>query len=688
MGGDISVETYMKGNPDRDFLAFAEAGCTLAFQRMVDRHLSSVHGAAARVLGERRDLADDVSQLVFIQLARKGPSLPRTIVVGAWLHRQTVRQALNTVRKESRRQRREQTAFEMQTNESSSDEVSWKAAMPHIDRAILELSEMDQSALALRFSERRGMKEIGERLGLSAGAVEKRIARALEKLRGRLSRRGVTLSAAALGGFLTSRFAEAAPSVLAAAITKEATVIINAAGPQFLTSYATMTAYKTCLVGIVGGFIAGGAFVTLKSDARETSGKTERVSRASGDLEEGSRSGGKRTRFLVPVPGDSVEEIFEQVQELLAMPDNEISRQRLKGLLSAMPSEDFPPLLVLLKKSDFKSWEFLRLLPEVAKAWAAVDPLGAIEGLAATEGDWRKNWNPLQLATEALGVWCQQSPEGAQEWLFQNQENEKYRKAIPEMVGVVAQELRQREGDLAVIDWAHKMVGEKVQKAALASVWSEYTKGDPGKDRSEELAELVKLVTGLDDEEFSTKVFRQLTTDWARMRSREFYAWLDQQSPGPLSYEASLSLMRTPTRNFGVQQEIKNAEIVLSKAGNRDQSEVVSEVIQASDQIPKEMAAWAIPKMKGADLDAAIEQAIKRTNEASASLMGYPPPRIALDWARHHGDPVKRDELIEESYRRWFNYSRDNKGAAGFPEENDWPDELNAVLRRVKEERK
>ena len=688
MGGDIGVETFMKGNPDRDFLAFAETGCTLAFQRMVDRHLSAVHGAAARVLGVRRDLADDVAQLVFIQLAKKGASLPRSIVVGAWLHRQTVRMSLNTLRTESRRQKREQVAFDMQTNESSSREASWIEVMPHIDQAILELPEVEQSALALRFGERRAMKEIGERLGMSAGAVEKRIARALEKLRGRLSRRGVTLSVTALGGFLTTQSAEAAPAFLAATITKEATAVINAAGPQFLTSYATMTAYKTCLVGIVGGFIAGGTFVALKSDAQVAPEEADQSIRSSGDLSDGSHSKAKRSRFIVPVPGDSVEEIFAQVQELLAMPDNEISRQRLRGLLAAMPSEDFAPLLVLLKKSDFKSWEILRLLPEVARAWAAVDPLTAIEGLAATEKDWRKNWIPLQLATEALGVWCHNSPDEAQEWLFQNQENEKFAKAIPDMVGVVASELKQRMGDRAVIDWAQKMVGEKVQKAALATVWSEYTKGDPSKDRSKELPRLVEMITGLENSEFSKEVLVQMTSEWASRRPKEYCAWLEKLGPGPVAYEASLSLMRTPTRNFGVQQEIKNGEIVLSKSGDRNQSEVVNDIIQASNQIPRELAAWAIPKMEGADKDAAIEQAIKRTQAASASLMGYPPPRIALDWARHHGDESRRDALLEESYRRWFGYSRDNEGAAGFPESNDWPEEINAVLRKVREERK
>ena len=678
----------MKGSPDRDFLAFAEEGSSRAFQRVVDRHLPAVHAAAGRVLGSRRDLADDVAQLVFLRLVKKGRSLPRTIVLGAWLHRQAVRLALNALRTESRRQKREQAAFDMQTNESSQAEASWKEVMPHIDKAILDLPEVDQSALALRFGERRAMKEIGERLGLSAGAVEKRIARALEKLRSRLSSRGVTLSATSLGSLLASNQAEAVSPILAATITKEASSMINGMAPQFLTSYATMTAYKTGLVGIVGGFIAGGTLVALNREAQEAPGAKEgspASTETSGDRPERRAAG---TRFIVPAPGDSVEEIFGQVQELLALPDNEISRQRLRGLLAAMPAEDFSPLLELLHGSTLKSWEFLRILPEVAKAWAAVDPVSAIEGLAATEGNWRRNWNPLQLATEALGVWCREAPEVAQDWLFKNQENDRFTKAIPEMVGVVAGELKERAGEDAVISWARTMVGDKVRKAALATVWTEFTKDDSGKDHLPELARLVGKITGLDDAGFSKEILVQMTSEWATRRPDEYYLWLEGESPGPVSYEASLSLMRTPTRNFGVQQEIKNAEIVLSKAGDRSRSEVVREIIRVSNQIPREMAAWAIPKMEGAERDAAIEQAVRTTNSASASLMGYPPARIALDWARHHGDPERRDALLEESYRRWFDFSRDNAGAAGFPESNDWPEDVNAVLRKVREERK
>lgn len=687
-GGDIGVRNFMKANPDPDFSSFVERGCSEAFQRLVTRYLPVVHSAARRVLGTRGDLSDDVAQMVFIRLAEKGRSLPRTIVLGAWLHRQTVRLALNTLRGESRRQKREQQSLDMQTNESS-NQPAWKEVMPHIDQAILELPEMDQSVLTLRFGESRSMKDIGQRLGLSAGAVEKRIARALEKLRNRLSRRGVTSSVAILSGFLASHSAEAAPPLLASTITQKATALISTAGPQFLTSYAAMTAYKLCLFGILGGLIAGGTLVALKLQPTDPEDEKESLSLRS-ENSHGSRTSSKSQdrSFAVPSPASSVEEIFAQVRNLLSQPDNEISRQRLRGLLENLSSGDFSPLLILVEESDLKPWDFQRLLPEVARAWAAIDPVEAIKSMTASAGKGGRNWSPLKLATEALSVWCRQSPEAAQDWLFQNQEAEAYAKAIPGMIGVVASDLRSRSGDEAVLDWAMKMIGGDLQKAALSAIWSPFTRGEHDVSRAAELPRLVEMLTKIEDSEFSNKALDHLTLEWAGRRPEEYRTWLLKQNPGPLSYEAALTLMKIQTRNFGSQAEIKKADIVLQMAGDQNRSTVVNEIIQVSRQIPRELAGWALPKLEGADRDTAIEKAVKQTEAARFGIQGYPTQRIALDWARHHSNPETRDSLIEKYYRKWLGNSRNHEGAAEFPDNNDWPEEANAVMRRVKEEQR
>lgn len=97
-------------------------------------------------------------------------------------------------------------------------EPDWSALRPEIDSALSELGETDRAALLLRYFDGRTLAETGARLGLAENAARMRIDRALEKLRGRLARRGITSTTAALGSVLTAQLAGTAPAGLAAAI--------------------------------------------------------------------------------------------------------------------------------------------------------------------------------------------------------------------------------------------------------------------------------------------------------------------------------------------------------------------------------------------------------------------------------------------------------------------------------------
>ena len=96
--------------PDPDFTRFAETGDAAAFRAVVEGHLSMIHAVAWRQLGEHSHLAADVAQGVFTRLARVARGLPRDVVIAAWLHRQAVRLAIDSVRAETRRRTRESTA--------------------------------------------------------------------------------------------------------------------------------------------------------------------------------------------------------------------------------------------------------------------------------------------------------------------------------------------------------------------------------------------------------------------------------------------------------------------------------------------------------------------------------------------------------------------------------------------------
>jgi RNA polymerase sigma factor (sigma-70 family) len=197
---------------DSDLLAeYARTGSEAAFRTLVERHLNLVHGSALRQLSEPH-LAEEVTQAVFILLARKAQTLGRKTVLVGWLFRTTRFVASHARRTEHRRRRREQEAFEMQNMASTKGE--WERIAPVLDEALEKLGKHERNAVLLRFVEGHNHREVGAALGLTEEAARKRVDRALEKLRGFFAGRGFTISATALGALLLAGAAKAAPAGL------------------------------------------------------------------------------------------------------------------------------------------------------------------------------------------------------------------------------------------------------------------------------------------------------------------------------------------------------------------------------------------------------------------------------------------------------------------------------------------
>lgn len=195
---------------------FAKNGDETAFKELVARNFDLVYSVALRQLNGDTHFAEDAAQCVFTDLARKARIVRRYKVLSGWLYEAARRAATKIVRTEQRRRLREQEAVMVNESESSPE---WEQVRPVLDLAMDKLSASDRNALLLHYFEERGFRAIGAALGISDDAAQKRVARALPKLRNILERRGVSMTAATLAAVLSASAVTAAPVGMAFSVS-------------------------------------------------------------------------------------------------------------------------------------------------------------------------------------------------------------------------------------------------------------------------------------------------------------------------------------------------------------------------------------------------------------------------------------------------------------------------------------
>ena len=199
---------------------FAENNSDEAFAVLVTRHINLVYSVALRQVGNPHH-AEEITQAVFIILAKKAAQLRHDKALSSWLFQAARLTASNFIRSETRRHRREEEAYMQSVLDEAGTEV-WPRIAPLLDSAVAGLREKDRQAIVLRFYEGRNLREVGLALGASENAAEKRVSRALEKLRKFFTKRGVALSAVAIAGAVSANSVQAAPVGLAATIAATA----------------------------------------------------------------------------------------------------------------------------------------------------------------------------------------------------------------------------------------------------------------------------------------------------------------------------------------------------------------------------------------------------------------------------------------------------------------------------------
>jgi RNA polymerase sigma factor (sigma-70 family) len=249
---------------------YANGGSERAFRDLVSSYVNFVFSTALRILGGDRPLAEDVTQAVFTDLARKARSLPKDVQLGGWLHRHTCFVARKTLRRERRRIAREKVAVELHSIEDYTEANLAHLALV-LDEVINDLGEDDRNAIVLRFFEERDFRSIGEALGISEDAARMRVSRSVEKMGTMLKRRGIVLTVAGISFVLSGKLATAAPSGLATRI-----VYIELARPvkgQGIFEILREACLRRLNIGIVSAAVIV-ALLALLVSGRTTGAKT------------------------------------------------------------------------------------------------------------------------------------------------------------------------------------------------------------------------------------------------------------------------------------------------------------------------------------------------------------------------------------------------------------------------------
>jgi RNA polymerase sigma factor (sigma-70 family) len=256
---------------------YTERNSEEAFAEIVARHINKVYSVALRHT-RNPNKAEEITQSVFVILAKKSRHLGKGVVLSGWLYQTARLCAVTFIRSEIRRAHRELEAH-MQTAANETEPDVWPQISPLLDEAMADLNETDRHAVVLRFFDERSMCDVGAALGASEDAAKKRVNRAVAKLRLFFTKRGVVLSTTVLQATLSTNSVQAAPAGLAkaisiAAIAKGATASssILAVAKGFLKPVFTLSAGKLAALTP----LLGSVFFHLKAEIENTKSPRER----------------------------------------------------------------------------------------------------------------------------------------------------------------------------------------------------------------------------------------------------------------------------------------------------------------------------------------------------------------------------------------------------------------------------
>ncbi len=385
----------MKDQTDAQLLrAYAEHRSDPAFAELVRRHVDIVYSAALRMVCDAH-LAQDVTQGVFLALARNAARLTDRAVLSGWLHRTAQNIAAQTVRTDVRRRSREQEAAAMNELLAAEPNAVWEHIAPLLDTALGELSDADRDALLLRYFERKSANEMAATLGISDEAAQKRVNRAVERLRGLFANRGITVGASGLVVVITANAVHAAPPGLVVTISSVATLAATTLMTT-ATNAVTMTTMQKLVVATILVASLGTPVLVQVHAQKQLAEQVRALQRQADLLAELKARNEKLTNLLTETKSSSAVH-GDQFMELL----------RLRGQVGRL-SREVQALKQLNASSSTNAGNNFattsRIWSERAtqlRQWLEANPAGRIPELQfLTEQEWIESIHPLALSTD------------------------------------------------------------------------------------------------------------------------------------------------------------------------------------------------------------------------------------------------------------------------------------------------
>jgi len=381
-----------------------------AFAQLVRRYANLVYSVAKRRLSSSA-LAEEVSQTVFMRLAKSAPKLKSDAELMAWLHRTAVHVSIDVWRSETHREAREEMAATMQPATAES-KPAWEEIAPHLDEALNELAHTDRQAVLLRYFERKPLCEVGNVLGVSEDAAKMRVSRALDRLRKQLTSRGIGCTAVGLAALIPERSMEAVPAhVVTSLSATKYTATAGSGGLAFgtllqLISFMSKAKIATALVAAVAVGI-GLTAINRASKSDDSANDRSIAPEATRQSNQGTSS--RDNRFFARRTGSRDHLVVSQNVDDVTSEDAKSELRAL--LLKPNAGGSYPPreLVRVLAKFGDRVDEALPILLEAlgvndyeTRAWAVSGVQYALNSLQTTRGAEERAEAAFALARPAL----------------------------------------------------------------------------------------------------------------------------------------------------------------------------------------------------------------------------------------------------------------------------------------------